>query len=85
MRTTLGIMILTLNSRKVGEVGMTIEIAGAIAVGALIWAIYSTIKMSILEDKICYLKGQIEALIRGNPTQTNAKKQCVGCALKEGQ
>lgn len=50
---------------------MTIEVAGAIAVGALIWAIYGAIKTTILEDKICYLKGQVEALIRG---QTNAQK-----------
>lgn len=56
---------------------MTIEVAGAIAVGALIWAIYSTIKITILEDKLCYLKGQIEALIRGNPTQTNAKNNAL--------
>ena len=45
---------------------MTIEVAGSIAVGALIWAIYSAIKITILEDKICYLKGQVEALIRDN-------------------
>jgi hypothetical protein len=56
---------------------MTIEVAGAIAVGALIWAIYSTIKISILENKLCYLKGQIEALTRGNPTQTNAKNNAL--------
>ena len=53
---------------------MTIEVAGAIAVAALIWAIYSTIKITILEDKICYLKGQVEALIRREPTQINARK-----------
>ena len=64
---------------------MTVEVAGAIAVGALIWAIYSTIKIAILEDKICYLKGQIEALIRREPTQTNTKNNGVGCALKEGR
>ena len=56
---------------------MTIEVAGAIAVGALIWAIYSTIKITILENKLCYLKGQIEALTRGNPTQTNAKNNAL--------
>ena len=56
---------------------MTIEVAGAIAVAALIWAIYSTIKIAILEAKICYLKGQVEALIRGNPTQTNAKNNAL--------
>ena len=56
---------------------MTIEVAGAIAVAALIWAIYSTIKITTLEDKICYLKGQIEALIRREPTQTNTKKDAL--------
>ena len=56
---------------------MTIEVAGAIAVGALIWAIYSTIKITILENKICYLKGQIESLIRSQPTQTNAKNNAL--------
>lgn len=56
---------------------MTIEVAGAIAVSALIWAIYSTIKITTLEDKICYLKGQIEALIRREPTQTNTKKDAL--------
>ena len=56
---------------------MTIEIAGAIAISALIWATYSAIKITILEDKLCYLKGQIEALTRGNPTQTNAKSNAL--------
>ena len=56
---------------------MTIEVACATAIGALIWSIYSTIKITILENKICYLKGQVEALIRGNPTQTNAKNNAL--------
>ena len=63
--------------RKAGEGGMTIEVAGAIAVASLIWAIYSTIKITILENKLCYLKGQIEALILGNPIQTNAKNDAL--------
>jgi hypothetical protein len=43
---------------------MTIEVVGAIAVASLIWAIYGVIKTTLLEDKIAYLKGQVECLIR---------------------
>jgi len=62
---------------------MTLEVVGAIAISSMIWNIYNLIKICLLENKICYQKGQIEALIRREPTQTNAKKQCVGCALKQ--
>ena len=52
---------------------MTLEVVGAIAISSMIWNIYNLIKIYLLEDKICYQKGQIEALIRREPTQTNAK------------
>lgn len=62
---------------------MTLEVAGAIVIVSMVWNIYNLIKIRLLEDKISYQKGQIEALIRREPTQTSTKKQCVGCALKQ--
>ena len=56
---------------------MTLEIAGAIAISSIIWNIYNLIKICSLEDKICYQKGQIEALIRREPTQNNAKNNAL--------
>ncbi len=53
---------------------MTLEVVGAIAILSMIWNIYNLIKIYLLEGKICYQKGQIEALIRREPTQTKAKK-----------
>ena len=56
---------------------MTLEVVGAIAIVSMIWNIYNLIKICLLEDKICYQKGQIEALIRREPTQTNAKNNAL--------
>lgn len=51
---------------------MTFEVVGAIAIAisisSMIWNIYNLIKICLLENKICYQKGQIEALIRREPT-----------------
>lgn len=62
---------------KVGEVGMTLEVIGAIAISSMIWNIFNLIKICLLENKISYQKGQIEALIRREPTQTNAKNNAL--------
>jgi hypothetical protein len=53
---------------------MTLEVVSAIAISSMIWNIYNLIKICSLGDKIEYQKGQIEALILREPTQTNAKK-----------
>ena len=62
---------------------MALKIVGAIAIVSMVWNIYNFVKICLLEDKICYQKEQIEAMIRSQPTQTNAQKKCVGCALKQ--
>ena len=56
---------------------MTLEVVGAIAIASMIWNIHNLIKICLLEDKICYQKGQIEALIRRESTQTNAKNNAL--------
>ena len=56
---------------------MTLEVVGAIAISSMIWNIYNLVKICLLENKICYQKGQIEALIRREPTQTNANNNAV--------
>lgn len=56
---------------------MTLEVVCAIAIASMIWNIYNLIKICLLENKICYQKGQIEALIRREPTQTNAKNNAL--------
>lgn len=53
---------------------MTLEVAGAIAIASIIWNIYNLIKICLLIE---YQKGQIEALIRREPTQTNAKNNAL--------
>jgi len=54
---------------------MTLEVAGAMVIGLIVWNIYNLVKICLLEDKVYYLKGQVETLIRKKePTQTNAKK-----------
>ena len=55
---------------------MTLEVAGAMIIGLFIWNIYNLVKICLLEDKVYYLKGQVETLIRRKePTQTNAKNE----------
>ena len=49
---------------------MTLEVVCAIAIASMILNIYNLIKICLLEDKICYQKGQIETLIRREPMQT---------------
>lgn len=57
---------------------MTLEVAGAMVIWLLIWNIYNLIKICSLEDKVYYLKGQVETLIRRKePTQTNAKNNAL--------
>lgn len=52
---------------------MALEVVGAIAIGSMVWNIYNLIKICILEDKVDFQKGQIEALLLSTPTQANAK------------
>ena len=55
---------------------MTLEVAGAMVIGLFVWNIYNLVKICLLEDKVYYLKGQVETLIRRKePTQTNAKNE----------
>ena len=55
---------------------MTLEVAGAIIIGLFVWNIYNLVKICLLEDKVYYLKVQVETLIRRKePTQTNAKNE----------
>ena len=56
---------------------MTLEVVCAMVIVSMIWTIYTIIKIRLLEDKIYYQKGQIEALIRREPTQTNAKNNAL--------
>ena len=43
---------------------MTLEIAGVLAIVPIIWNICLFIKTCILEDKVSYMKGQIETMKR---------------------
>ena len=43
---------------------MTLEISGVLAIVSIIWNICLFIKTCILEDKVSYLKGQIETMKR---------------------
>jgi len=55
---------------------MTLEVTGAMVIGLLVWNIYNLFKICSLEDKVYYLKGQVETIIRRKePTQTNAKNE----------
>ena len=55
---------------------MTLEVAGAMIIGLLVWNIYNLVKICLLENRVDYLKGQVETLIRRkDPTQTNAKNE----------
>ena len=55
---------------------MTLEVAGAMVIGLLAWNIYNLYAITKLEDKVAYLKGQVETIIRRKePTQTNAKNE----------
>ena len=57
---------------------MTLEVAGTMVICLLVWNIYNLIKICSLEDKVYYLKGQVETLIRRkDPTQTNAKNNAL--------
>lgn len=62
---------------------MTLEVVGAIAIASMIWNIYNLVKICLLENKIYYQKGQIEALIRREPTQTNAKNNALDVRLRK--
>jgi len=53
---------------------LTLEVAGAMVIGLLVWNIYNLIKICSLEDKVYYLKGQVETLIRRKPTETDGLK-----------
>ena len=53
---------------------MTLEVAGAMVIGLILWNIYNLYKIATLEDKVYYLKGQVETLIRGKPTETDGLK-----------
>ena len=55
---------------------MTLEVAGAMIIGLLVWNICNLVKICLLENKVYYLKGQVETLIRRKePTQTNTKNE----------
>jgi len=55
---------------------MTLEVAGAMIIGLLVWNIYNLVKICLLENKVDYLKGQVETLIRRKEsTQTNTKNE----------
>ena len=56
---------------------MTLEAVCTIAIASIIWNIYNLIKICLLENKICYQKGQIETLMRRKSTQTNAKNNAL--------
>lgn len=56
---------------------MTLEVVGAFAIVSMIWNIVNFITICLLENKISYQKGQIEALIRREQTQTNAKSNAL--------
>lgn len=49
---------------KVGGKRMTLEIAGTLVIVSIVWNIYLLIKMCTLEDKVSYMKGQIETMKR---------------------
>jgi len=53
---------------------LTLEVAGIMVICLLVWNIYNLIKIYSLEDKVYYLKGQIETLIRRKPTETDGLK-----------
>lgn len=41
---------------------MTLEVVGAFAIASIIWNIVNIIKVCILENKVCYLKGIVETI-----------------------
>ena len=43
---------------------MTLEIAGMLVIVSIVWNIYLLIKTCTLEDKVNYMKGQIETMKR---------------------
>ena len=53
---------------------MTLEVAGAMVIGLLLWNIWNLYEITKLEDKVAYLKGQVETLIRRKPTETDGLK-----------
>ena len=45
-----------------GEVGMTLEVVGAIAIASMVWNIVSIVKVFLLENEVCYLKGMVKCI-----------------------
>ena len=42
---------------------MTLEVVVAIAIASMVWNIINLVKVCMLEDKVCYLKGMVECIV----------------------
>ena len=47
---------------KGGEVGMTLEVVGALAIASIVWNIDNIVKVFLLVNEVCYLKGMVKCL-----------------------
>ena len=41
---------------------MTLEVVGAIAIASMVWNIVSIVKVFLLENEVCYLKGMVKCI-----------------------